>query len=296
MKLLNSYKNGNCDVSIFENGTKIRKFDSDPNPIWPESMDVKITDWCELGCPWCHEKSTTKGQHGDFEIARRIFNDLPRGVELALGGGNPLVWPNLMEFLKLMSTNGIICNMTVNNRHVKKHRDVIGDVLDKGFIKGLGISYNKSSFEHSLEFTENNHVIYHVIMGINTLDDVKLICDSVKNPKILLLGYKQYGRGESFYSKEVEQNLKTWYCGLHEFFNRESLTLSFDNLAIKQLNLKRFFSDETWNTFFMGDDGRFSMYLDLVKREYAKSSTSLVRHPLNKENTIAEIFGKIKSI
>lgn len=53
-------------------------------------------------------------------------------------------------------------------------------------------------------------------------------------------------------------------------------TVSFDNLAISQLNIKRLMSEQEWKIFYMGDDGRdgelssASMYVDAVFRSVRK--------------------------
>lgn len=93
MKLLNKYLNGNVTVTLFDNGTKIQEWDDNEgaHPDYPNSMDIKITDYCDLGCAWCHEKSTIKGIHSDLEYLLDILQNLPKGTELAIGGGNPLV-------------------------------------------------------------------------------------------------------------------------------------------------------------------------------------------------------------
>ena len=39
-------------------------------------------------------------------------------------------------------------------------------------------------------------------------------------------------------------------------------------------------SEEKWNEFYMGDDGKFTMYIDLVKKEFARSSISEKRYSL----------------
>ena len=57
-------------------------------------------------------------------------------------------------------------------------------------------------------------------------------------------------------------------------------TISFDNLAIEQLNPKRLMSEEQYKEFYMGDDGSHTCYVDLVKKEFAISSTSIERYPL----------------
>ena len=62
--------------------------------------------------------------------------------------------------------------------------------------------------------------------------------------------------------------------------------VSFDNRAIKQLNPKRFLSDEKWNEIYMGDDGidgemtSVSMYVDMVERKFAKNSCDPTRNDI----------------
>src|ERR1035437_2383469 len=93
-----SYKNGNTIVTIFNDGTKIREYNDIPEIIHPESIDIKITNYCDMGCFYCHESSTTNGVHADLDKLLKVINELPAGVELAIGGGNPLSHPNLVDF------------------------------------------------------------------------------------------------------------------------------------------------------------------------------------------------------
>ena len=44
----------------------------------------------------------------------------------------------------------------------------------------------------------------------------------------------------------------------------------------------------------MGDDGRFTFYVDLVKGEFAKNSLSQERYPMEGKN-IDEMFNLIKN-
>ena len=69
--------------------------------------------------------------------------------------------------------------------------------------------------------------------------------------------------------------------------------VSFDNLAIKQLDAQRLMSEEDWEQFYMGDDGSATMYVDMVNREFAKSSTSTERYPI--EDDIVTMFEKIRT-
>ena len=69
MNILGRYKNGNYMVTILRDGTKIRSNNLDCFiPEKPESMDVKITNCCDMGCPMCHEDSKPDGKHGNVGL------------------------------------------------------------------------------------------------------------------------------------------------------------------------------------------------------------------------------------
>ena len=60
------YKNGSYLVMILDDGTKIRYNKLNMyKPDRVESMDIKITNQCDMGCSMCHENSTFDGKHCD---------------------------------------------------------------------------------------------------------------------------------------------------------------------------------------------------------------------------------------
>jgi hypothetical protein len=292
---LHTYLNGNTTVSIHSDGTKVRSYEGKPRPVHPESMDIKITNACDGGCAYCHEKSVPSGKHADLNKLLEMISDLPAGVELALGGGNPLSHPDLVPFLRAAKDKGLIVNMTVNQQHVVgKYGDLLLGIVMLDLIHGLGISYS-SKYEindMAMLMSESSNIVFHMIMGVNEVEEIDDIIafskemgrDSLCNKragsertcycKILVLGYKQYGRGLTFYDNAVEANKAKWYTQLAKHFRKEGVVMSFDNLAIKQLKLKRYFTDDAWSKFYMGDDGTFTMYVDAVEQTFAKSSTS----------------------
>lgn len=69
--------------------------------------------------------------------------------------------------------------------------------------------------------------------------------------------------------------------------------LSFDNLAINQLDVKRIVPVEKWDEFYMSDDGGFTFYIDMVKGEFAKNSLSDERFPIG-DLSIDEMFNFIQ--
>ena len=134
MKEIVKYQNGNTTVTILSDGTKIREYENIPEIVHPESIDVKITDYCDMGCKYCHECSTINGNHADLNKLLDVISELPSGVELAIGGGNPLSHPNLLDFLQTLKNRGIIANLTVNQGHLKFYQDLIIDLIKKELI------------------------------------------------------------------------------------------------------------------------------------------------------------------
>ncbi len=285
--LIGYYQNGNYVVKFYSNGTKIKQTPADKFIAeFPDSIDLKITDYCDKNCPMCHEKSSVFGLHGDFN--EEFLKTLKKGTELAIGGGNPLSHPNLESFLKDMKKRGVICSLTVNGSHLIADNERIEALIQNKLIYGLGISiqeYNQTIVNFA---QKHSNAVLHLINGVFT--DFNKIFD--KNLKILILGYKKFGKGEQFFSSEVESNMEALKNNVSTYFNRFKV-LSFDNLALLQLDIKNLLTKEEYESIFMGDDGDSSMYIDLVKKQFAKSSTSVDRYPLG--NDIIQMFSKINN-
>jgi len=201
-----------------------------------------------------------------------VIAELPQGVELAIGGGNPLSHPNLVDFLATLKSRGIIANITINQGHLKEYHDLIVYLIKEELVKGVGISITNNNFNHIkplLKITDN--IVYHLIAGINKVEIIDSLIELGKC-KVLVLGYKTFGFGINYHNKEVDNCIKKWFMYLPKYVGK--CILSFDNLAIEQLNVKRLFTNEGWNKFFMGDDGQFTFYIDAVKQEYAMTSRS----------------------
>ena len=292
-----TYKNGNYTVKLdLSTGTKIRETDDDkfiPETI--ESMDIKITNCCEMACPFCHENSTPDGKHGDILNIPFLDSLLPY-TELAIGGGNPVSHPDIFPFLVELQKRKLIANMTVNQYHFLKYKDDLKKLCDNKLIYGLGISLTDPNDEFIEAIKEFPNAVIHVINGVHPIGQLERLKDL--NLKILILGYKEFRRGKILYEDfasrvSIEGNKDLLYGYLPEIIAYNWFdVVSFDNLAIKQLNVKRLLSEEKWNEFFMGDDGMFTMYVDMVNREFAKSSTSTERWPIT--NDIKEMFEKVK--
>ena len=290
------YKNGNYFVTIDKKtGTKIRQNDLDYfEAKFPESMDIKITNCCDIGCPMCHENSTPFGLHGDI-MSTNFIDSLHPYTELAIGGGNPLEHPDLIPFLEKCKDLNLIPSMTVNQLHFMNNLDFIKDLVDRKLIYGLGISLISTTNDFIIAVKHFPNAVIHVINGIVTSTQLEVLAN--EGLKILILGYKQFRRGATMYEKQgnvIEEVKSSLYDILPTVIKDNWFeVVSFDNLAVKQLDAKRLMSEEDWEQFYMGDDGSATMYVDMVNQEFAMNSTSTKRYPI--EDDIRTMFKKIRN-
>ena len=291
MTIIKEYLNGNVKITLCDDGTKIREFDGVERVEFPESIDLKITDYCDANCKWCHEMSTVKGLHANLDV--EFINTLKSGTELAIGGGNPLSHPELIPFLKKLKNKGIIANLTVNQYHLRQNIPLLERLISEKLIYGLGISFSFASDLLTDFAQKHSNVVIHVINGLITENQLDFL--SNKNLKMLILGYKDFGRGIEYNSDVrkfvIGQNQKYLYKNLPQLIKKFN-TVSFDNLAVTQLNVQRIFTSDLWEQFFLGEDGSNTMYIDLVKQEFALNSRSDIRYKLL-NNTI-DMFNRIK--
>ncbi len=285
------YKNGNCDVSIdTQNGTKTRSYEGIPCPEFPESIDLKITNQCDLGCGFCHESSVYDGKHAKYIDIINMVDGLPAGVEIAIGGGNALICPSLYILLNRFADNGLISNITLHIEHVFHDIVYLQNLKELSLIYGVGLSGIPLTKNEMSNLFDNN-TVRHFIVGISNPFD---IIHMDVNCKILILGYKQHGRGKEFYDEKVKSDIDRWDFFLPAILSKNNVVISFDNLALKQLHVQRHVSSEVWQDSYMGDDGQFTMFVDAVRMEYASSSIDEIRRPLN-GMTIIEAFQTLKS-
>lgn len=290
-RLLGVYKNGNYVVKILSDGTKIRETEEDDFiPASAENCDVKITDKCDGGCPFCYEGCTPNGRHGNI-LNQKFLDTLHPYTEMAING-NDLTHPDLIPFLEKLREKKVVANMTVNQIHFERCQYMIRDLVDRNLIFGLGISLKNPTPEFIQMVKQYPNAVIHTINGILSPSDVEML--SGHNLKMLILGYKQLRRGEDWYATDHE-NIVVKQMWLKE--NLESIlskfkVVSFDNLAITQLDVKRLMSDEEWEEFYMGDDSEFTFYIDLVDEQFGKNSLATERFDIM--DSIDDMFEKIR--
>lgn len=279
--VLGHYKNGNYQVTILQDGTKIRRTDEDEFiPEFPENADVKITDKCSQTCPFCYEGCTKDGEHGvlineEGMLALPWMNSLQPYTELAING-NDLDHPDLLEFLTIMKTKHVLVNITVNQNQFMKNVKRIKWFADDKLVYGIGISLNNVNQEGFFdEVKKFPNAVIHTIAGILDENSIQKLMDN--KMKVLVLGYKNLGRGIGYQEAncgKIGTNMEILKEYLPKMVNTCKV-VSFDNLAIEQLGIKELLfkdKEDEWNEFYMGDDGNFTLYIDAVSQTFAKNS------------------------
>lgn len=288
-----SYSNGNYNVFInLLDGTKIRLNNEDKLvPEFAESIDLNITNKCNIGCPYCYQGCTKDGRHADLQTWDAFIDSLPKYTELAING-NDLDHPLLEGFLMELRKKEVIANITV-------HQDVFTDPvlagkLDTWFrlrlINGVGVSVNKptENLIRIIDFLKINTLVLHVIAGV--FDERQHNMLRGNNLKLLILGYKDMNRGYAYRINKkncVTDNIAWLRNNIGNMIN-DYAAIGFDTLAVEQLGLNK------ESKYYMGDDGEYTFFVDLVSGEYAKSSTSIDRKKMMPGMTAQEMFQNIR--
>lgn len=282
-KIVN-YTNGNSIIDLYDDGTRVIQFEDKLKLDYPLNIDIRVSTACSLGynpktgravCEFCHESARTDGKECDYNELKSILNHLPNGIELAIGGNK--ITQGLIEFLMWSSKKGFINNLTVNQLHINRDEFLITQLMSEKIVRGLGISYrNGYPINVNKIFYTHPNVVLHVIAGIDDVDNIL----SLPFQKILVLGYKKFGFGETYFGDDVKRSLQEWYWYVKKLIDNKEV-VSFDNLALEQLNIKRFLPEKMWNEF---NQGEHSMYINAVDKFFSPSSRSSERKTFSETN------------
>jgi hypothetical protein len=132
------------------------------------------------------------------------------------------------------------------------------------------------------------------------LEDFKKILESKFYNKILILGFKQFGRARNMILPE--ESLKEWsnllrqylYKSRYLFDGNFKKIIGFDNLAIDQLGIRDCLTRDEWEKLYFGDEFSSSMYVDAVEGNFAPTSRDSNRISWDKMNII-DYFNKYKN-
>lgn len=160
----------------------------------PEVINVFVTDRCNLSCRECHYAYTdTPGfrlnQVGDMhpDIFYKLADEIPGRPLFSFSGGEPLLHPQVGEFISYAKSKGFICSLVSNGWQLANRADELCDTgLDVLTISvdGPQSTHNsvrgKDSFERLKKGLETilrnpNRPVVFISMAISDLNYDKLI-------------------------------------------------------------------------------------------------------------------------
>ena len=293
--------NGYCELNK-KDGTMITTVLTDEpfKAEFPLNCDMNISNNCNIGCEFCYQGCTKEGKHSNIkkfiEDKNSFLYTLREGTELAINGNEPF-HPDLELLLQFCKDRNIVANLTVNEVSLLAHQEQIEKWLENDLIHGVGVS--PKMFSPSMIDWVSKHptAVIHTIVGITSDTQYKAMYD--KNIKVLLLGYKDFGRGVSYKEDEAElvyiKTKTSWLRDNVSKFKKHFKVVSFDNLAIEQLNPKSWMSDKQWDRFYRGDDGSHTLFIDLVNETFAKNSVQSKENYKPLLNNISDMLKEVQN-
>lgn len=295
MKIIQSYKNGDTKVILFDNGTRILdNMTNEPFHLeWPVSVDLNISNYCEKGCSFCYQNCTRNGKSADLDkIITLLHPNMEVAININVGFKIDL---NFLDFLEKCRDNNIVVNATINQDDLKDRLSEIVMLQDYGLLHGIGVSYtggfdNMGNVSHDIKHLREslNNVVIHVIAGLIDPTDLEMLKDYGYN--VLILGYKQKGRAEKNELPNMNDLIDWLSRNINNFGNS---VICFDNLAIKQLKVREMVSDDKWEIYYQGDEGTISMYINGVDMTFAQNSFTSQHYDIKGYN-IQEMFDIVR--
>lgn len=247
-------------------------------PETPELVDIKITDYCPFNCRWCYQDSKPTGVHADLESIKTLAWSLGHAevFEVALGGGEPTMHPDFVEILREFYRHGIVPNFTTKSLHWLKDKETVEAVskyvgaiaysvvhpmdiqkflaVYKGAQEIFGVQLPRLTFQYILD-AEASYMFDEVL---------KQVPKGYYANTLTLLGYKSCGRG----GKRPHTN-SGWLKKIQAMDQYSRPNVAIDTLLASQY--KDELGDISEKLYYV-EEGRFSLYIDAVKKVFAKSS------------------------
>ena len=234
--------------------------------LTPELVDIKITDYCSFGCTFCYQGSTLKGKHASLASYKKLIDKLAelQVFEVAIGGGEPTEHPDFLEMLQYAAEKKVVPNFTTRSTSWKHFKDI------KDIVGGIGVSCDslRDMQAKAKKFKEIGRATYQFIAGVTPQEELEKISAHAAKEwlSLSLVGFKRTGRAGEPLPLDGDK--------LKKVLSEHIRELSVDITFLQQYPM--FDQIATCDT----EEGRHSMYVDLVTKEMAKSSYCPERAPL----------------
>lgn len=273
-----------------DSGTKVRfSFNDDAAPYTkaatPELVDIKITDYCPMGCSFCYQSSTKAGVHASLDSIRKYANTLKKlkVFEVAIGGGEPTMHPDFPKILKIFKNRGIQPNFTTYSVAWLRDEQIMQAVNECQPAIGVSVHNEKDikKFQKIREaidydsFFNPRVMAQHVVGSLPSGETCQLLVSLwEERAPVLLLGFKQVGFGavsEPHDMKGLGDLLVLAARGEKKFWGASMASLSVDT-AFTERYAEILNDMGVQYELVASPEGKFSMYIDAVTKRVGPSS------------------------
>jgi len=295
--LFNTYDGTKMHLALNDN-----QFIDDFKPTRPELIDLKITDKCNTECKFCYQGSLPSGHHAKYEDIEKVLVGMAKAevFEIAMGGGEPTLHRDFFKILNKIKKLGMVPNFSTKNYNFFTPRNF---ELLKNVVGSIGISVSTlDDLDRYIKimtaardcdmnnFFGRSKIILHYILDQHPMSNFINILERLSKTNmfrhhLLLLGKKGGGRSTGGYLDSTG-----WALFVDKFFKdeeSEQLDVSVDTLIanryeddLKSIDKRQYYTDE----------GRFSVYVDVVNKKFGKASYGTELLPYVKVKDILDAF------
>jgi hypothetical protein len=189
-------------------GTKLHVAEDAVSPAqeWkssaPELIDLKITDRCYQNCPNCYQNSGSDGKHADLVTIKAAIDyaHSANAFEIVLGGGEPLLHPDIIEIIKYAGRRIPSVSITTRSHDLSWRKDLQEAIKEHV----SAIAYTVDTYEEAMEtipilqyalrdVNKSVEVIPQLVYGIVKEKELNKILDYFSGV-VSIVGYKTTGR------------------------------------------------------------------------------------------------------
>jgi len=285
----------------------------------PELIDLKVTDYCEYGCEYCYQSSNQEGKHADIQDILNMAYQMKDAqvLEVAIGGGDPVKHPQFARILEIFRDEGIVPSFSTRDVEWVKDRNIAKSVIENAGAIGFSVdntwelrrvynAYNYLEIEYSGKIErkfDRTHtfprLVIHYIPEAHDVRNIRKMAECMAEhgnsweDTLLLLGWKSVGRAEG---RKPPHTCKSWLNALGK--KCASPRISVDTcFAERYKDDMKSISEVLYET----EEGRHSMYIDLVDKKFATSSYTkeegkheLSDTRLRTQLSIEEMFARVR--
>lgn len=245
---------------------------------FPELVDIKITDHCTIGCPFCYQDSTPVGEHASLNYIISLARALRNGevFEVALGGGEPTDHPKLSSIIRIFSDEGIVPNITTRRpewflSHLEAYERLGAMAVSVDGVEGARRAlrtfkqFPQGSYDNPT--VKTLQVIDRVVDARALRGIMEAISEAQTYTGVTILGYKEVGRGGDYALRVPRKSdwISVWED--HPWRIRIDTAIArqyADEIAASKVEESSYHSSE----------GAWSCYVDAVAKTIAPSSYS----------------------